>query len=178
MEKDTLNRELQNLSKEEILGLLEDASLNWLAHDGLWFQAVEEYFGIEQASLCNQKAIGKYSQIEAKRIMKRLNLPNDGGIPALMKALRFRMYHLINKQEFCEVSENRCIFRMVTCRVQDARRKKGLPDYPCKPVGTEEYRHFAQTIDRRIKMRCLGCPPDKKTEEFWCSWEFVLENNE
>ncbi|HAJ26444.1 MAG TPA: hypothetical protein DCG53_04235, partial [Syntrophus sp. (in: bacteria)] len=63
MEKDTLNRELQNLSKEEILGLLEDASLNWLAHDGLWFQAVEEYFGIEQASLCNQKAIGKYSQI-------------------------------------------------------------------------------------------------------------------
>lgn len=175
MEKETLNADFRNLSKEELLGLLEDASLNWLAHDGLWFQAVEENFGIENASLCNQKAIAKYSQIEAKRIMKRLNLPKDGGIPILMRAMKFRMYHLINKQEFREVSEKRCVFRMVACRVQDARRRKGLPDYPCKPVGMEEYRHFAQTIDGRIKTRCLGCPPDKHTDDYWCSWEFYMD---
>lgn len=175
MEKETLNADFQNLSKEELLGLLEDASLNWLAHDGLWFQAVEENFGIENASLCNQKAIAKYSRIEAKRIMKRLQLPNDGGIPTLMKALKFRMYHLINKQEFLDVSEKKCVFRMVTCRVQDARRKKGLPDYPCKPVGMEEYSNFAKTIDNRIKTRCIGCPPDKHTEDYWCSWEFYMD---
>ena len=154
--------------------MLEDASLNWLAHDGLWFQAVEEKYGTENASLCNQKAIAQYSQIEAKRIMRRLGLPKDGGIPALMTALKFRMYHLINRQEFLEVSDNRCIFRMVTCRVQQARRAKGLPDYPCKPVGVAEYSHFGQAIDPRIKTLCIGCPPDAHNEDYWCSWEFTL----
>ena len=47
-------KEIQDLSREELLGLLEDASLNWLAHDGLWFQAVEERFGTAEAGLCNQ----------------------------------------------------------------------------------------------------------------------------
>ena len=175
MEKETLNADFRNLSKKELLGLLEDASLNWLAYDGLWFQAVEEYFGIENASLCNQKAIAKYSRIEAKRIMKRLHLPPDGGISTLMRALKFRMYHLINKQEFLDVSEKRCVFRMVACRVQNARRKKGLPDYSCKPVGIEEYSNFAKTIDDRIKTRCIGCPLDKHTEGYWCSWEFYID---
>ncbi len=165
--------DIRQLSKEEILGFLEDASLNWLAHDGLWFQAVEEKFGTESASRCNQKAIAQYSEIEAKRIMKRLNLPQNGGIPALITALRFRMYHLINKQDFIEISEKRCIFRMISCRAQDARRKKGLPSYPCKPVGIEEYSHFAQSIDSRIKTKCIGCPPDL-SNDCWCSWEFTV----
>ena len=34
----------------ELAGLLEDAALNWLALDGLWFQAVEKKFGTEEAS--------------------------------------------------------------------------------------------------------------------------------
>ena len=175
MQSNNQDFNIKALSKEEILGFLEDASLNWLAHDGLWFQAVENRYGTENASLCNQKAIAQYSQIEAKRIMKRLNLPRDGGISALMTALKFRMYHLINRSDFQEVSENRCIFRMVTCRVQNARKAKGLPDYPCKPVGVEEYSHFARAIDPRIKTRCLGCPPDAHSDDYWCSWEFTLE---
>jgi len=169
------NFDISTLSRAELLGFLEDASLNWLAHDGLWFQAVEDRYGTETASLCNQKAIAQYSQIEAKRIMKRLGLPKDGGIPALMTALKFRMYHLINKQDFQEVSEKRCIFRMVTCRVQQARRSKGLPDYPCRSVGIEEYSNFGRSIDSRIETRCIGCPPDAHTDDYWCSWEFTLK---
>ena len=31
------NRDLlRQLSKDELIGLLEDAAKNWLAHDGLW----------------------------------------------------------------------------------------------------------------------------------------------
>ncbi len=168
-----LTKNIENLSKKELMGLLTDASLNWLSHDGLWFQSVEKKFGIEEASLCNQNAIASYSEIEAKRIMRRFNL-NEGGIASLMKALGFRMYHLINKQDFIEVSENRCVFRMLECRVQDARKKKGLPDYPCKPVGLKEYAHFAKTIDSRIKTRCVACPPDMHPDEFWCAWEFYI----
>ena len=166
---------ISKLNHTEILGLLEDAACNWLAHDGLWFQAVEKKYGTEAASQCNQEAIARYSEIEAKRIKRRFGIGDDSGIPALMEALQYRMYHLINRQDFVEVSANRCIFRMVECRVQQARQKKGLPDYPCKPVGIKEYTHFAQAIDSRIQTRCVSCPPDRHGEEFWCAWEFFIE---
>ena len=169
-------RDIQDLSRDELLGLLEDSALNWLAHDGLWFQAVEERFGTEQAGLCNQQAIAAYSEIEAKRIMRRFGF-TDGGIRSLMQALKFRMYHLINRQEFVEVSEDRVIFRMVDCRVQQARKKKGLPDYPCKAVGIAEYTHFAKTIDPLIETRCIACPPDEHPSHFWCSWEFRMKQS-
>jgi hypothetical protein len=166
---------IEKKSKAELIGLLEDASLNWLAHDGLWFQAVEKLYGIEAASRCNQEAIAQYSEIEAKRIKRRFGMKDDGGIPVLMEALQYRMYHLINRQDFVEISAKRCIFRMIECRVQQARKRKGLPDYPCKPVGMKEYTHFAKGIDSRIQTRCVACPPDRHGEEFWCAWEFYID---
>ncbi|MGE5789282.1 MAG: DUF6125 family protein, partial [Syntrophaceae bacterium] len=101
---------IQDLTREQLLGVLEDAALNWLAHDGLWFQAVENRYGTDVGRQCSGEAIASYSEIEARRILKRFGLPQNGGIPVLMQALRFRMYHLINRQDFVEVSATRCIF--------------------------------------------------------------------
>jgi hypothetical protein len=65
---------------------------------------------------------------------------------------------------------------MLDCRVQSARKRKGLPDFPCKPVGLVEYEWFAKTIDPRIETRCIYCPPDKHPEDVWCAWEFELKS--
>jgi hypothetical protein len=167
--------EPKDLTKEELLNLLVDAGKNWLAHDGLWFQAVENKFDIETAIDLDGRAWEKFTQIEAKRIMKRLNIEAGGGIPALMQALKFRFYAFINVQEVVEATENRCVFQMVDCRVQAARKRKNLPDFPCKPVGIIEYTYFAKTIDPRIKTRCIACPPDPHPEDFYCRWEFTIE---
>ena len=169
--------EPKDLTKEELLNLLVDAGKNWLAHDGLWFQAVENKFDIETAIDLDGRAWEKFTQIEAKRIMKRLNIEPGGGIPALMQALKFRFYAFINVQEVVETTENRCVFQMIDCRVQAARKRKNLPDFPCKPVGIIEYTYFAKTIDPRIKTRCISCPPDPHPEDFYCRWEFTLENS-
>lgn len=174
MNKNIAKKEIADLDRDELIGMLEDASLNWLAHDGLWFQAVENRYGTDAGRQCSGEAIAAYSEIEAKRIMRRFGIPENGGIPALMLAMRFRMYHLINKQDFIEVTDHRCIFRMRECRVQSIRKKKGLPDYPCKSVGIEEYSHFAKAVDSRIETRCIACPPDEHPDEFWCAWEFKL----
>jgi hypothetical protein len=168
-------RVLEQMTREELIRLAVDDAKNWLAHDGLWFQAVEQRFGTDAGRQCSGEAIAAYSAIEAKRILKRFGLPANGGIPVLMQALKFRMYHLINKQDFTEVSEKRCMFRMRECRVQAMRKKKGLPDYPCKTTGVEEYSHFATAVDSRIRTRCVACPPDAHPEEFWCAWEFTIE---
>ena len=167
--------EPKDLDKDGLLDLLRDAAKNWLAHDGLWFQAVEQKSGMEAAIELDGQAWQKFTQIEAQRIMKRLNMKPDGGIPALIQALQFRLYAYINKQAIVESSDKHCIFRMENCRVQDARKRKNLPDFPCKPVGILEYTYFAKTIDPRIETRCIACPPDPHPDEYYCSWEFKIK---
>lgn len=168
---------LADMSKERLAGLLQDMGKNWVACDGVWFQAIEQNYDYEMftAKRINDTNWFKFSYIEAKTIMKRLNLPQNGGIPALKEALKYRLYALINKQEIIEAGENRIIFRMNDCRVQSARKRKGLPDYPCKSGGVAEYIRFAEAIDPRIKTKCIGCPPEPHPEEWWCAWEFKIE---
>ena len=166
---------LHELGKEELIRIIIDDAKNWLAHDGLWFQAMERRYGIDAAIEADIEAWRYFTVIEAKRIMGRLGIKPGGGIPALVECLKHRLYARLNLQESIEVTETRAVFRMMDCRVQSARRSKGLPDFPCKNVGIVEYAEFARTVDPRIRARCIACPPDAHPEEFWCSWEFVVE---
>ncbi|MBF0231885.1 MAG: cytosolic protein [Desulfamplus sp.] len=165
---------LGKLSKSELLDLIEKMGINWLANDGIWFQAVENQYNMNDAKRCNDTCWGRFSPFEALRVKKLLDLPENGGIPALKKALAFRMYAAINKQSIEDVNDNCIIFRMNECRVQSARKRKGLDDYPCKSGGLVEYPTFAVTIDSRISTECAGCPPDKHPEEWYCAWKFTL----
>jgi hypothetical protein len=157
-----------------LIAIIVDDAKNWLAHDGLWFQAVDQKYGMETAIEIDRMAWEHFTVVEAKRIMTRLGLVPGGGIPALVECLKHRLYARLNLQEAIEVTDSRAVFRMVDCRVQSARKRKGLPDFPCKTVGIVEYAGFARTIDPRIQTRCIACPPDPHPEEFWCAWEFVL----
>lgn len=154
---------------------LNDFAKLWLAHDGLWFQAVEKKYGIEAAIEMDKEAWGRFSPLEAKRIMDRTGIKPEGGIEALLKALPERLYAELNTQEVVEHDDKRAIFIMKKCRVQDARHRKNMTSFPCKEVGIVEYTTFAQTIDPRIKTKCIHCPPDEYNGEYWCKWEFLLE---
>jgi len=168
---------LEGIDRERLEGMLHDAALNWLAHDGLWFLAAEDRFDMETAIDLDAEAWKSFTVIEAKRIMKRHGITQGGGIPALAEALGYRLYALINVQEIVEQDERRLVFRMNDCRVQSARKRKGLPDFPCKPVGLIEYAGFARAIDERIETRCIGCPPDAHPDEWYCAWEFTLPDD-
>ncbi|MGA1847041.1 DUF6125 family protein [Deferribacter abyssi] len=167
--------ELEKLSKEELIGIIEDEAKNWLAHDGLWFQAVERHFGLEKAIELDIEAWKDFTVIEAKRIMKRLGLPLKSGLDGLEKALNFRMYRRINEQKIERPDKHTLILKMVTCRVQAARERKNLQFFPCKPVGIVEYSYFAKTIDERIETEVIACPPDKITNDFHCAWKFTIK---
>ena len=167
-------RLLHELGKEELIRIIVDDAKNWLAHDGVWFQSLEKKYGMDVAVDIDTDAWRLFTVIEAKRIMERLGMKPGGGIPALVECLRHRFYARLNLQECIEVTETRAVFRMIDCRVQSARKRKGLSDHPCKSVGIVEYGGFASTIDPRLKTRCIACPPDAHPEEFWCAWEFTL----
>jgi hypothetical protein len=167
---------LRRFNKEQLIDMLEDTAKNWLAHDGLWFQAVEGNYGLEKAIQLDGEAWERFTVIEARRIMKRHGIAEGGGLPALEQALKLRIYAHINEQSIIWLNEHTLRFEMNDCRVQSTRKRKGLPDFPCKTVGLVEYAGFAQTIDPRIKTRCIACPPDPHPETFFCAWEFSIED--
>ena len=166
--------DIENLSREQLHALLIDFAKRWLAHDGLWFQAVERAHGMEEAIRLDAAAWERFTVLEARRIMNFLGLWEGGGLAALKKALGFRLYSVVNVQEILEPEAGLLIFRMNDCRVQAARKRKNMPDFPCKPVGLVEYSGFARTIDPRMETRCLACPPDPHPEEYYCAWEFRI----
>ncbi len=166
---------LRALDKEELIRIVLDDAKNWLAHDGLWFQAVEASHGMTAAIEADRAAWERFTVVEATRIMERLGLAPGGGIPALLECLRHRLYARLNVQEATEVSDRRAVFVMRACRVQAARQRKGLPDFPCKEVGVVEYAEFARTVDPRLRTRCVHCPPDAHPADAWCAWEFTLD---
>ncbi len=166
--------DFKKLTREQLEYLLTDFAKRWLAHDGLWFQAVEQAYGLEKAIELDAQAWEKFTALEAKRIMAFLDMEPGGGLPALKQALQFRLYSLVNDQEIVEQDDRSFIFRMKDCRVQAARKRKNLPDFPCRPVGLVEYSGFARTIDPRIKTRCLACPPGPHPLGYYCAWEFSV----
>lgn len=173
-EKDGVPDFLENMPKEKQLALADCIAKNWLAQDGVWFQAVEFADGMNDAKRCNDSTWGRFSPYEAHSIKRLLNLTEHPGLDGLEKALNFRMYGRLNVQS-AERDGNSLIFRMEKCRVQTARIRKGLDDYPCKSAGLVEYSRFASGIDDRIKTECIGCPPDEHPDGWFCAWRFILE---
>lgn len=170
-----MNEQLNNLDRETLVGMLEDFAKNWLAHDGLWFQQVEQKAGMPTAIELDEAAWAKFSAIEARRIMARHRIPPGSGLAGLQRALQFRLYALLNTQKVENITDTSFEFYMVECRVQRARKDKGLAAFPCKSVGVIEYDVFARTIDERITTTCICCPPDLQAgTDYWCAWKFSI----
>ncbi len=167
---------IDDLSKEELLELSKIYAKNWLAHDGLWFQSIEEKYGMEMAIDMDREAWRRFTVIEARRLIDFLELGKNPGIAGLKKALSFRLYSSLNEDEIVAEEDNVLVYHVKTCRVQHARRKKGLPAFPCKSVGIVEYSLFAKTIDERFETEALSCHPDITDANYNCIWKFSLKD--
>jgi hypothetical protein len=166
---------IDDLSREELLQLSNIYAKNWLAHDGLWFQAIEAKYGMDVAIEMDEEAWRRFTVVEARRLIEFLELGKNSGIAGLKKALRFRLYASLNEDEIVEEESNVILYRVKTCRVQAARRKKGMPDFPCKSVGIIEYSLFAKTIDERFETEVISCHPDVTDANYNCIWKFILK---
>jgi hypothetical protein len=169
---------LTELPEEKLLELKKAVAVNWLANDGVWFQSVEFSENMLEAKASNDAAWGHFSPYEALRIKSLLGLGKHPGLEGLKKAMFFRLYSDVNKQSITNETENSFDFYMNECRVQVARKRKGLDDYPCKSGGIIEYSTFAATIDSRIKTKVIACPPDPHPEGWYCGWRFYIDEDE
>jgi hypothetical protein len=166
---------LLEMEEAHLIELKERVAKNWLVNDGVWFQTIEMSEGLNEAKRCNDSCWAHFSPFEAQSIKHQLKLPESPGLGGLKRALGFRVYESINTQSIVEESEDSFIFQMNQCRVQVARKRKGLADYPCKSGGLVEYSYFARSIDKRIKTECIGCPPDDHPDNWFCAWRFFID---
>ena len=164
---------LRDMPRTAQLRLIDAIAKNWLAQDGVWFQAIEFTEGMTEAKLCNDSTWGRFSPFEAHSIKKLLGMGDRPGLEGLERALNFRMYGRLNVQS-CRREDGALLFYMNDCRVQRARIRKGLDDYPCKSGGMVEYTRFAAGIDDRIRTECLCCPPDAHPDDCFCAWRFTM----
>lgn len=116
------NKYLAELSKEQLLELIELYAKNWLAHDGVWFQSIESKFGMAEAMYHDEEAWKRFTVIEAKRIKEFLQLPENPGLEGLEQALHYRFYGNLNEHE-CIHDGNRLVYRnRAVCRRRAAAR--------------------------------------------------------
>jgi len=164
---------LANMERERLVKLIKALSANWLTGDGVWFRTVEDNYDMYTSKRCNDTCWTRYSPLEAAMIKSLLQLPQQSGLDGLEQALKLRLYAHINEQTI-ERSDDELILRMVRCMVQGTRKLNKLPDYPCKSAGIVEFPTFAKTIDPRIKVECISCPPDEHPKEWFCAWRFYI----
>lgn len=166
-------KSIYDLPREKLLELCTNFAKNWLAMDGLWFQAVERDSGMDKAMEYDYTVWEQFTQIEARRIKKLLDLPDRAGLEGLAQALAFRLYAPLNEDSIV-MEGNTLTYRVHNCRVQSARFRKGMPFHPCKQVGVVEYDGFAKVIDDRITAEAVSCYPDITIPDCACVWKFTL----
>jgi hypothetical protein len=163
----------EELSREELLKLIKVYAKYWLANDGCFFLGGDEEFSNVTAEL-DVESRKLYAISEARRLLNAFEIPSNGGLKALEKVLRFRLYTAINRQKIDWINTHTLTLKMLECRLQKKRRERDLPDYPCKKLGLAGFSEFAKTVDPRIKVKCVKCPPDSVRESY-CTWEFTIK---
>ena len=139
---------------------LADAA-NWVcARHGWPLHTVEEY----------KRFVGN----GIPRLVERFAPAPERTPEGLARALSLRLYANLNR-EAITIHGSTLTYRVLDCRVQAARRRKGMSYHPCKSVGLVEYAGFAQVIDPRISCRCLSCYPEASDDTCACAWQFTLE---
>ncbi len=175
---DGLPTPLLEMDDQTLTALRETIAKNWLVNDGVWFQSLEFTRGMNDAKRSNDSCWAQFSPVEAVSIKHFLGLEERPGLEGLKRALEFRLYSCINIQRIEFENERSLVLYMQDCRVQSARKRKGLDDYPCKSGGLTEYTTFAEAIDPAIQTECIGCPPDKHPDEWYCAWRFTINEPE
>jgi len=168
-------RALKSKSREDLLLLAGDIAKTWLTGDGLWFQAVEGSVDMTAAKVGNDMCWSHFARMEAFKIRNFLGADVGEGLQALEKCLKLRIYTTINAHSSSWDEDGSLLFSMTECRVQSARRRKELDDYPCKSAGMTEYTEFSKEIDSRIRTECVWCPPDRVPDEQFCMWRFRID---
>ena len=142
--------------------------------DGLYFLGIEKRFGTDAATIIDTGVWESMATIEAKSLQRMFMVGENPDAATIIDLLRKSSWALDQPFKTIEIGDKRATLSIDRCRTQEARLSKGLCEFPCKKVRFGYLRNFAKTLNPKVEVNCLICPPDKHPKELWCKWEFKL----
>jgi len=165
---------LSKMPMEKLLDFFFLQIRNLWRVDGLYFLGIEKRFGTEAAAEIDAGVWEAMAQIEAKSLQKMFKVGENPDIPTIMNLLRKSSWALDQPFKTFEVNDKRATLSIDRCRTQEARLSKQLSEFPCKRVRFGYLKSFAKTLNAKVEVNCLVCPPDKHPKDLWCKWDFTL----
>jgi hypothetical protein len=165
---------LRGMPVDELLDYFFLQIRNLWRVDGLYFLGIEKKFGTEAATEIDAGVWEAMAGIEAKSLQKMFNVDENPDLGTIMDLLRKSSWALDQPFKTISMSSERAVLRIDRCRTQETRLSKGLREFPCKKVRYGYLEKFAKTLNPKVKVNCLVCPPDNHPEDLWCTWEFTL----
>jgi len=142
--------------------------------DGLYFLGIERKFGTEAATEIDAGVWESMAAIEAKSLQRMFKISENPSVATIIDLLRKSSWALDQPFKTIEAVDKRASLSIDRCRTQEARLSKGLCEFPCKKVRFGYLRNFVKTLNPKVEVNCLVCPPDKHPKDVWCKWEFRL----
>lgn len=165
---------LAKMSMEKLLDFFFLQIRNLWRVDGLYFLGIEKRFSTDAATEIDAGVWEAMAAIEAKSLQKMFNVGENPDVKTIMELLCRSSWALDQPFKSVEVSAKRAILSIDRCRTQETRLNKGLSEFPCKKVRFGYLKNFAKTLNPKVEVNCLVCPPDKHPKDLWCKWEFIL----
>ncbi|MBU6996405.1 MAG: hypothetical protein HXS41_07395 [Theionarchaea archaeon] len=165
---------LEALPEDKLIEIMMFNNRNIWRVDGLYFLGIENRFGTEAAAEIDAEVWNIMGTLEAKALKGILNM-KDFSVTTLMNALHHTSWALDQHEKIITVENGIGILKILNCRTQLTRLKKGFPEFPCKQVRFSYLSNFAREINPHIMCNCIKCPPDEHTGDVWCEWQFVQE---
>lgn len=165
---------LSKMPTEKLLDYLFLQVRNLWRVDGLYFLGIEKTFGTEAATDIDANVWATMAAIEAKNLQRMFQIKDNPDVYTVINLLRKSSWALDQPFKAIEVSDTRATLTVEKCRTQEARLSKGLCEFPCKKVRFGYLRGFAETLNPKVKVDCIVCPPDMHPESHWCKWEFRM----
>jgi len=167
-------KEIEKLSKEELVGYADFQAYNWWNLQGNWMQRMSERYGTEIATEFDTMIWDRNAKVQAWKLKELFGLKGD--MQGFVKAMTLSTVFSNVDFEIPELDERRCRLLITRCTMQLNRIKGGLPELPCKEPGTVCVEGFAAAYNETMKTTCLVCPPDEHSENEWCQWLFELKD--
>jgi len=165
---------LEKMPKEKLFDYFFLQIRNIWRVDGLYFLGIEKKFGPEAATEIDAGVWETMAAIEAKSLQRMFKISENPDLATVIGLLRKSSWTLDQPFKTIEASDKRATLSIDRCRTQEARLSKGLREFPCKKVRFGYLRTFAKTLNPKIEVNCLVCPPDEHPKNLWCRWEFAL----
>ena len=141
--------------------------------DGLYFLRIEKKFGTQAATEIDAQVWESMAAIEAKSPQRMFKVGENPDAPMIISLLLKSSWALDQPFKTIEIGNKLATLGIDRCRNQEARLGKGLCEFPCKRVRFGHLKNFAKTLNPKVEVNCLVCPPEKHRPDPWCKWEFT-----